>query len=328
MEKMDMPLNTGLSNSLNKKNNIQEKGAIQKLEVLFFSPMEKAQNLIERLGSLPRAEGENNTIMLSEYDIEIADAILHAKDISTVLSGKNRDLVMAPNTRDALPWTDIVESLKKQGISYENSEPNPESRLDSIGLYFDSKGMIYAFPKMWSKQSVHKIPGTHVGVTICGEVHTIKPEEVQDIEILLNPSCETDDPFIKFRMAGLLNPDLSREDVIALYYEYDPGLKYALDEDYWRTVKIEPGDEEYYSRENREKRFNEKIDHVWDFVKNPRQDSMYVTQKLKKSFPDIKIPIIRSDYGASGVLNPGDSVDLKKVKKEQGYSQWSFEFKK
>lgn len=328
MEKLDMPLNTEPSNGLNKKNNIQEKGVLQKIEILFFNPVEKAQNLIERLSSLPKAERENNTIMLSEYDIEVVDAIFHAKDISKALHGKNRNLVMAPNTRDVMPWANIVEDLQKQGISYENSEPSPESRLDSIGLYFDSKGMIYTFPKMWGKQSVHKIPGTPVGVTICGEVHTIKPEEVEDIEILLNPSCEADDPFIKFRMAGLLNPDLSREDVIALYYEYDPASKYTLDEDYWKTVKIEPGDEEYYSHENREKRFNEKIDHVWDFVKNPRQDSMYVTQKLKKSFPDIKIPIIRSDYGASGVLNPGDSVDLKNVKKSQGYSQWSFEFKK
>lgn len=320
--------NSNQIGNLNQKNNTQERGTLQKVEILFFNPMEKAQNLIEHLSSLPKVESGNNTIMLSEYDIEVADVILHAKEISRMLNGKNRDLVMAPNTRDAIPWATIVESLKKEGISYENSEPNLDSRLDSVGLYFNSEGMIYAFPKMWAKKSVHKIPGTHVGVTICGEVHTIKPEEVEDVEILLNPSCEADDPFIKFRMAGLLNPDLSREDIINLYHEYDPASKYALDEEYWKTAKVDSEDLEYFSRENREKRFNEKIDHIFNLVKNPRQDSIYVTEKLKKKFPDIKIPIIRSDYGASGILNPSESTDLTKVEKQQGYSQWSFEFKK
>ncbi len=126
---------------------------------------------------------------------------------------------------------------------------------------------------------------------------------------------------------GLLNPNMTREDVVELWYQRMPGDRGDLDKEYEWDDQDSAEWRESYSLENRKNRFNAQIDELFAMTKNPQEDSMYM-RKMKENFPDMKIPIIRADAGSSGIVNPGNSTKIQSIEKKDGYSKWSFEFQK
>ncbi len=313
--------------------NSKEKEPPYKLEIVFFETnFNTTEDLLNGLAKLEKNEGNNAAIVLDEYQMKADDVIDNAHQISEEVVKKGYDLVMAPDSQNnssetqKVSWEKRIEQLKQNNISFEEGD-EPREWFETIGFFFGKDGQIYAFPKMWEKKSVHQIPGRDIGVTICGEIHNIKPEETEGVNVIYNPSRERDDPYMQFRMMGLLNPNMSREDVVELWYHHMPGDRGDLDKEYdWEEQDTKEA-REYYSLENRKKRFNAKIDDLVAMVNNPKEDSMYM-RKVKENFPDMKIPIIRADADCSGIVNPGDSTRLKSIEKRDGYSKWSFEFQK
>ncbi len=312
--------------------NSKEQEPSYKLETVFFETNFKTANdLLKGLVKLEKSLDPNAAIVLDEYQLKTDDVIANARQISSAVQEKAYDLIMAPDSQNSsdsrTSWEARIEQLKENGIVFEEGS-TPRDWFETIGFFFGKDGLVYAFPKMWEKKSVHRIPGRDVGVTICGEIHTIKPEETKDLSLIYNPSREGDDPYMEFRMMGLLNPNMTREEIIELWYQRSPGSRGDLEKkEYdWDEYDTEES-REYYSLENRKKRFEQRIDELTEMVQNHRSDSMYM-RKVKEQFPDIKVPIIRADAGCSGIVNPGDSTQLKKIEKKDGYSKWSFEFQK
>jgi len=104
---------------------------------------------------------------------------------------------------------DSVKNSSDDNIVFKKTSPEDvyvgsdyskdDFEADSVGFYFGRDGSTYAFPKQWEDVPVHRIPDTNTGVSICGEVNNIKPEHLEGISLLLNPSRENDDPFMRAR---------------------------------------------------------------------------------------------------------------------------------
>lgn len=128
------------------------------------------------------------------------------QSLSAIAKRSGSDIVMAPEhywSSQQEPWNKFAGKLESAGIRVEQVD-EPEVP-DSVGFFFSKTGMAYAFPKLWAKKPLHRIPNTDIGITICGEINHIKPELLDGISLLLNPSLEGDDPSMGVRdmiMAG------------------------------------------------------------------------------------------------------------------------------
>ncbi|MBN2065998.1 MAG: hypothetical protein JW771_04220 [Candidatus Thermoplasmatota archaeon] len=102
-------------------------------------------------------------------------------------------VVKEPDSKGNIQYRFVRGEFRGSDYTKDDFEAN------SVGFYFGSDGSIFAFPKQWEDVPVHRIPNTNIGVSICGEVNYVKPEHLEDIDILLNPSRENDDPFMRAR---------------------------------------------------------------------------------------------------------------------------------
>lgn len=93
----------------------------------------------------------------------------------------------------------VFKKTSPEDVYVGSDYSKDDFEANSVGFYFGSDGSIYAFPKQWEDVPVHRIPNTNIGVSICGEVNHIKPEHLKCIGLLLNPSRENDDPFMRAR---------------------------------------------------------------------------------------------------------------------------------
>lgn len=117
------------------------------------------------------------------------------KHITSIWENKayKAEIVEEPDSEGNLQYRFV------RGEFIDSDYTKDDFEADSIGFYFGSGGFIYAFPKQWEDVPVHRIPNTNVGISICGEINHIKPEHLGGIDVLLNPSQENDDPFIRAR---------------------------------------------------------------------------------------------------------------------------------
>lgn len=119
--------------------------------------------------------------------------------------------------KQSRPWKETRDALDETGISYETvsedhmalrrktaNQPPFQTSFDpdtwsppSVGFYFGSNGSAYAFPKQAPTKGVHFVPGTRLGISICGEMNQVKGEQLKGIDVLANPAREDDDPFIQ-----------------------------------------------------------------------------------------------------------------------------------
>lgn len=200
----------------------------------------------------------------------------------------DENTIVTTEISNKISWSLLSKELSKKEIIPEIIiEEIDNERVDSIGFFFSSEGLAYAFPKMWEKKPIHKIPNTHIGISICGEINSLTQGHLKDIEVVYNPSREKDDIYMGLRMKALFNPNITKDDV-----------KEWLIENRYKNFFSE----HITKKENSQ--LDEEVDLLHKNIKRKAQNSMYA-----KNLND-KTPIIRADGYCSGVLNPGENTKI------------------
>lgn len=267
-------------------------------------------------------EGRVDTVILGEYNFKVDEVLANLKKIEALAKDKKVDIILAPDSHD-MSWEKFQKLFQDEGRSVE--EEGVDSR-DSIGIFVGRNGLTFAFPKSWQRNPVHKIPGTHIGVTICGEIGTIQPKDLEGINVLYNPSQEADDGFLKFRMLQKYgNHTLTKEIVAQL----------LLEKAYYRAMlddsQYDPNDPEYVpeldSREAREQQFNEAVERALQKASDPKA-SIYV-EKIEEALQEKGIPVVRCDGpNCTGVLNPSADIEIENLEYKNTYTKFKLKKEK
>ncbi len=284
-------------------------------------------NIAEKLLS----ERGGKTLMLDEYELSVDDVVKFAHEISRLAQEHGTNVVMAPTNIgiNHLPvaWETRREQLSSAGIRFEGDVAPNDGRIETVGFYFGADGFIYAFPKAWEIKPMHRIPETNIGVTICGEIHDLKPEDLEGVDVIYNPSREGDDPYLKYRMLGLANPNISRDEVRAEMLR-DDNFDHILDD-----TKNDPSSEYYVaesdSREARERRFDEWLDTLWHLAREESGRNSNYAKHLAEVLREKRVPIIRCDGGkTSGLLNPMEGLKIEELEYEENHGRMKFRVEK
>ena len=281
-------------------------------EILTINEVGDLEDLFE---AVERANQKHqlDLVMIREYRYPLGHLVKNIKHLSQIAKEKKIDFIFAPENESAgkvLSWGEIKTQLRGKGIAVEDSDLPDEAEPETVGLFISRKGTSYLFPKTWQRSDVHRpvhrIPGTKIGVTICGEIHEIKPEDLEGIDVLYNPSREGDDIYARFRtLYESKKGKISRDQMVDLlnlkkFLENEPSIE---------TVKF--FGEKMKLREEREKFVDEKIK---VFSKNALKNSMYV-ERIEELLSQKNIPVIRCDVGrGSGVLNKLPSMKISRLK--------------
>ena len=292
------------------------------LNIISLNHCKTIDEMIEIVETASR-EGHVDTVMLAEYNFTVDEVLAELKKIETLAKDNSVDIILAPDSHD-VDWEEFQKRFKGEGRSVEENGFNSR---DSIGIFVSKNGLTFAFPKSWQRNPVHKIPGTSIGVTICGEIGTIEPKDLEGINILYNPSREADDPLLKFRMLQKYSDQpLTREAVANLLLENE--FYQALLDD---SKNPKPGDSDYDpeldTREARERRFNEAVERTLREASDPRA-SIYV-KEIEEALKERGIPVIRCDGpSCTGILNPTDDVEIEGLEYKDAYTRFNLKKEK
>lgn len=296
------------SSESNIENDVEKEEEVD-ISVGFLFGCNNVDGLAEKL-DLAAKEGKLDLAMLDEYDLSIEEVNTNLQRISGMAKEKMVDIILAADNRyrqqrdefKRIPWNIRKEEIKATGAILLDEGITAEEVNDSVGYYFGKDGKVYAFPKTW-KHPIHSIPGTKTAVAICGEIGYLKPEQLKnlDINMIYNPSKERDDPFLKYRMLGLFNPNMTDEEIHAE----------LMNDKIYRGL-AERKDEQKQSYQNL---FNKIKAIIREQKDNP---SMYV-RNLKEILAQKGIVVIRSDgEKTSGVLNPLHGMKIEELKYNPG----------
>ncbi len=289
--------------------------------------------------------GSLNTILATEFSMNIREVIEKIEELKILARESGIDIIAAPGHRSETEpevWGVTKARLNTAKVAVEETTFPDNGVPDSVGIFVGKNGYVFAFPKNFGNletgNCVHRIPGTSIGVTICGEINHIKPRELEGITVLYNPSEEYDDPNVWVRMAQEAKGDLlTRDEVEELLLKDPEMLVYTLNEaDYlaYRQSEDESlrdqigenrfnqlfgndpliGDDE--TPDKRRERLNRIIDEVLLRLQNGEYDSMYVktAPNLAEVLREKRIPVIRADgMKTSGVLNNFDGMKIDTV---------------
>lgn len=300
-------------NQEHKEHNIQESEPQSQIEVYFPDSLRTVENLLTRLQEV-RTEG-GTTFLLKEYDLKFSDVIQEAQNILRTAMQKGVNVIMAPDNHESgnsVSWEQRKLQLQEAGIEFEADVVPIDGRMETIGFYFGSEGKIFAFPKSWELRPVHKIPSTEIGVSICGEIGSLTDEDLKGVKVVYNPSREADDPDIKFRMMGLANPNITREDI----------SNELLKDEYYQSLtddSLNHEADEYYnpqtdSPEARKGRFDVAVSKAYKIAREQKSDTSIYAKNIHTT-----IPIIRSDSDrTNGVLNPFGGLKIDNLESSDG----------
>jgi hypothetical protein len=289
------------------------------LEVIFPGRCDTVENLLTKLENVQKGSG-SQTVLLQEYDLEFDDVLDSISEISSRAAEKNIDLILAADNRTTegyVSWAKQKARLEEAGVDIETESSPRDTSVDSIGFFFHKDGKVYVFPKSWASHPLHKIPGTKIAVSICGEISHLKPEQIEGVEVVYNPSREADDPYMAYRMMGLANPDVTRDEIIKQMMSGAQAefYKETLNDESWEKLKREEPHlykEDTDNKEAREARFNKTVEELWAIARNPDRNSPYYGQTVIQTASEKRIPIIRADVSdVDGVLNPFNGLTLK-----------------
>lgn len=287
--------------------------------------------MIERI-EVAKTEGAVDSVSLTEYNFKVEEFLSEIEKIRETARQNNVDIILAPDNQFGrnVSWGQIKRELRERGVNIEETEIPDEYHPETIGIFVDKTGSMYAFPKTWHwkeiHRPVHKIPNTKIGVTICGEIWEIRPEDLEDINILYNPSREGDDPMLEFRMRYRYgSKSLTREDV----------TKILLEKEFYKNMMDDSQNDpnspdyipEYDSREERERRFNEAVDNYFGKATDPK-NSMYVGQ-IEEPLREKGIPVVRTDsVTTTGVLNYLPNAKISGLEYRDGYTRYNLTLEK
>lgn len=310
--------------------------------------LKTAEELQEQIWLLHKDGSRIDTVVVMEFALQARYTAEHLPELKEIATKSGIDLVLAPENSfrsgdelSADTWADIKSLFETAGATIEDTQYPETRRPDSIGVFIGKDGNVFVFPKN-HESPVHKIPNSKIGVTICGEIGNIKPEQLGDIEILYNPAEEHDDVLVRYRMMQEAKGEpLTRKEVEALAMEEGEEItRLLLDEDAYREYRAklnaglrkEIGNERYdelfgdepeigpdETIEERRKRFDRIIDSLMEHLAGD-YDSMYVktTPGLTEALREKRIPVIRADgMGNSGVLNKINGMQIEDVDVQQ-----------
>ena len=289
----------------------------KKQDIVCLKRIENIDDLVLKISRI-NVTSPNTIIMLDEFDLEIYDVLVNKDRISEIVKSKGISLIMAPTnpyplfdrnefldamktgakTRGRDSWDKISTEASKYGFTCEKHDDVDKERMESVGMFFGCNGSSYIFPKLWEKQPVHKIPGTSIGVTICGEITRISPENLEGVSILFNPSREHDDIYIKYRMRAYIDNNISKEDILR-----------EIEADFMKKNSLDNVKEEV--QKDIKAGFHDEANHIFNaIIPNKSKRSMYVNNRLYDYLNIKTIPIVRADGTCSGLLNPSDRISL------------------
>jgi hypothetical protein len=283
----------------------REKEPALDLKIVSLNYCSTVDEMVERIAAAKQEE-EIDSVVLGEYNFKVEEVVSQLEKIKEAAQKNNASIIMAPDNqfgRD-VSWGQIKKEFQEKGATTEETTMPDEHNPETIGVFVDKTGFVYAFPKTWHlpevHKPVHKIPNTKIGVTICGEIGEIQSADLENINVLYNPSREGDDPYLKFRMLHRHGQEpLTREAVVSILME-DTFYQNLLDDS-----KNNPTDpdyiEEYDSRAARERKFNDAAERYLAAAADPR-DSIYV-KEIAEALKERNIPVVRTDGDTTGVLN-------------------------
>jgi hypothetical protein len=282
------------------------------ISIGFLFNCHTADGLAEKL-DLATKEEKLDSIMLDEYDLSIEEVNANLQRISGMAKEKMVDIILAADNKHRqqgdefkrISWDTRKEEIKSSGAVLLDKEITAEEINDSVGYYFGKDGSVYAFPKTW-EHPIHPIPGTKTAVAICGEIGYLKPGQLEDLDInvIYNPSRERDDPFLKYRMLGLSNPNINDEEIHAELMKNETFKKLA------------EGKEE--QKQNYQNWFNK----IKAIIKEQKDNPSNYVRNINETLMQRGITVIRSDgETTSGVLNPLPEMKIGKLEYQQGYAR-------
>lgn len=302
-----------------------EKEIILDLNIVSLNHCKTIDEMIRVVEDASR-EGRVDTVMLSEYNFKAAEVLAELKKIEALAKDKSVDIILAPDSHD-MSWEEFQKRFQGEGRTIEQDGFDNRDSIGIFGIFVGKNGMTFAFPKSGDRKPVHKIPDTSIGVTICGEIHSIQPKDLEGVSILYNPSREADDPLLKFRMLQKYGDQpLTREAVAHLLSKID-FYKALLDD----SKNPKPGDSDYNpdldTREARERRFNEAVERTLQEASDPKA-SIYV-RKIEEALQQHGIPVVRCDINeCTGVLNPSSDVKIEGLEYKDAYTKFNLKKEK
>ncbi|RJP44860.1 hypothetical protein C4587_01505 [Candidatus Parcubacteria bacterium] len=268
--------------------------------------------LAEKL-NLATKEGKLDSVMLDEYDLSIEEVNANLQRISGMAKEKMVDIILAADNKhrrqgdkfERISWDIRKEEIKSSGAVLLDEGITAEEINDSVGYYFGKDGNIYAFPKTWV-HPIHSIPGTKTAVVICGEIGYLTPEQLEDLDInvIYNPSRERDDPFLKYRMLGLSDPNMTDEEIHA------------------ELMKNETFKELAEGEEEQKQNYQEWFKKIKAIIKEQKDNPSNYVRDVNETLTRKGITVIRSDgEKTSGILNPSPKMKIGELRYQEGYAR-------
>jgi len=338
-----------------------EKESALDLSIVSLNYCESVDHMVEIIEQAS-LNSHVDTVMLGEYNFTVDEILSELEKVQKLAISKNVDIILAPDNNESghkLTWEELKQQLQDHGVNIEQTSLTGDYQPETIGFYVSKNGFTYAFPKTWHREEVHnpvhKIPDTTIGITICGEIGHIQPQDLEGINILYNPSREGDDPSLKYRMMVKYG-NATKEDIAkALAQEGEHDYLLESDEDYQR--RMEESDDLFYrqakemfdektaqemidrekeheakednSIEARRKKFDQIVDEVYTkAINSQNSDSMYarnITSVLKQ----LNVPIARCDgRRTTGILNQLPDMKVEDLEYTDAYTKYHLKMEK
>lgn len=335
---------------------VKEKEKSIDLNIVTLYTLPSVDMAIEKLEEISK-EGKIDTAVLMEFNFTVDEIIKDLDKLVDFAKNNQTDIVLAPdNRRKNLDWGQLKKELQESKIAIEEENVPDDDKPESVGLFIRKDGFVYAFPKSWKQKPIHKIPDTNIAVTICGEIGTIRPEDIENLEgvdIIYNPSLEGDDGDLKFRIlqkygekpltketiAEMLvktgqceNPDIS-DDELQKYIEtniknyHENLMKVGLSrEEADLIIQKENTDAEFY-RQERRSHLDYVVQKIFEELSLKELDSPYI-EEIKQKLKEKNILVVRSDRNTSGILNDLPKLKLSNLKSEFDYMSFHADLEK
>lgn len=334
----------------------QEKEKLIDLNIVALSTLSTVDEMIDRLNEI----NDNNKVdaaVLMEFNFNVGEIVKDLERITKFAKDFEIDIVMAPdNIRENLSWGELKRKFHRSKINVEENDIQDDYHPMSVGFFIGKDGFTYAFPKTWDQKPIHKIPGTDVAVTICGEINHIKPEDLDNLEgvnVIYNPAREGDDPYLKFRILqefgdkpvtkeaiiellikndGFANPDddekTIREDVEkSIKRCYDNLIKVGTPKEEAEAMAKKENTDLEAEREERRKFLDSVAQQILGELQSKKVDSPYI-ETIKQKLAEKNILIVRSDRKTSGTLNNLPNLKLSNMKLEPDYTAFHVDLEK